>query len=204
MFFKDSWKPAVFFMKTQAMKRSITVIWCDWGDNDTFILDLMWKNLPENVKVNVVHITEWNSVMEKAVELAIKNETDTLLFCGHGTEYGLLAPKRFGIYVLHEENVFQIKANNVIGISCHCSEFAKLTGLHGFFSSMFISNVDEAEYYSVNATVEQVTRSNLDFFRLINRMLSGEIDNHECISMMEELGKDNPVSKFNAEGMEIL
>jgi len=191
-------------MKTQAMKRSVTVIWCDWGDDDTSILSTMWKDLPPEIDLTVVHVNHWNNLRRKMVEFAIEKEKDTLLFCGHGTPYGLLVPKSFQSFVLHEENVFRIKANNVIGISCHCSEFAALTGLHGFFSSMFISNVDEAEYYSINATVEQVTRSNLDFYRLIGRMLSGEIDSHECISMMEKLGKDNPVSRFNAEGMKIL
>lgn len=120
--------------------KSVTIIWCDWGDADTALLQEIWKNLPASVSVQLVHLTKWDDVSEKMAELAIKDESDTLLFCGHGTEHGLLAPRRLTEYVIHQENVGLIKAETVIGLTCYCKEFAKSVGLHGLFSGMFISN----------------------------------------------------------------
>ena len=51
---------------------STTVIWCDWGDRDTAMLEQIWLGIPD---VNVVHITQWDEYAEKQVDEAIASET---------------------------------------------------------------------------------------------------------------------------------
>lgn len=185
--------------------KSVTIIWCDWGDSDTALLQEIWKNLPASVSVQLVHLTRWDDVSEKIVELAIKDESDTLLFCGHGTEHGLLAPRRLTEYVIHQENAGLIKAETVIGLTCYGKEFAKSAGLHGLFSGMFISNYSEACDYAISNTSDaEIVESNRAFFVEFSKVLSGESSCEECLERIKSLKFRDPVSAFNAEEMEIL
>lgn len=184
--------------------KSVTIIWCDWGDEDTSILQEMWKNLPASVTVKLVHLTKWDDMSEKIVELAIKDERDTLLFCGHGTGYGLLVPNNTGEYVIHEMNSILIKAETVIGIMCYGKDFAKRVGLNGLFSGMFISNIDEACNNGITTRSEEIQSSNKNFFKEIWKVLAGLTTCEECLERIKRLGENDQVSAFNAEEMEIL
>ncbi len=179
----------------------MTIIWIDWGDSDSAQLEQLWEGI---ANVTVLHITQWNHVTERAVELAISNEEDTLLFCGHGTGYGLLAPGSYSEYVLHEMNASSIRARNVIGISCHAAEFARRVGLHGFFSGMFISNMNEAIDYCVHAEDGDIESAIREILSQINRMLRGDITQEECLSTLQSTNTDNFVERFNIDNIEIL
>lgn len=179
---------------------STTVIWTDWGDDDSIQLQRMWAGLDH---IQVVHVTRWNSVMERAVDLAIANEKDTLLFCGHGSSYGLMAPKSLTEYAIHQMNTPTIQARNVIGISCYASAFAERVGLHGLFSGMFISNMNEAVDYCVRAEYEDIVLANHDIFKEINHMLHGYATMQECLSTLQATNTDNMVTCFNIQGINI-
>ena len=179
----------------------MTIIWADSGDNDSSMLKKIWENASN---ITLVHITEWNDVVEKFVNLAISNEQDTLLFCGHGSSYGLFAPNSLCEYILHQENVRQIKAKNIIGVSCYAKEFAKRNNLHGFFTDMFISNINEAVDYGVCATIEDIYESANIIFSIINKILTGQLSYHDCLEMLKTTDTDNPVFDFNVNGIEIL
>lgn len=184
--------------------RHITVIWCDWGDSDTDCLQRIWKNAPN---IDVIHITKWNDVMETCVELAIDKEDDTLLLCGHGTSYGLLVPNSMSEYVIHDFNCNRIHANNVIGLFCHASSFAERNNLHGLFSSMFISNMNEAIDYCVRiGDIDEMYSSNKLIFDEIRRILCNGISLEECYSSIMTLRNTTayPVMEFNAGGMTLL
>ena len=185
--------------------KSVTIIWCDWGDQDTALCQKMWQDLPSSVSVNLVHITEWNHTVERVMEMAIQAEGDTLLFCGHGTPHGLLVPKNFGEYVLHQYNVKDIKAKTVLGVTCYAKEFAENVGLHGLFSSMFISNIDEATTIGIdNTSSSEIEQSNTSFYFTINKILSGLLSLDEALKEIQKLGWKDAVSSFNAAGFEIL
>lgn len=185
--------------------KSVTIIWCDWGDEDTSRLPELWKNIDAETKMHIVHVTERSEAMEEAVNSAISSESDTLLFCGHGTGYGLLFPNCISTYIIHENNAKLIKAKNVIGLTCYGAEFAQRAGLHGLFTSMFISNYNEAITEGINETSgEQIAESNLKFFAEFSKALSGESSFEECVSRIQALGEQDPVSKFNSEGVQIL
>ncbi len=112
-------------------------------DDDCLTLSRIWENIPN---ANVIEITPTSEDWEEIVDNAISNEEDTIIFCGHGTHYGLLYPNfERGEYILHENNVNLIKARNIICIWCNASFFTSEHNLHNSFaSSMFISNVGEA------------------------------------------------------------
>ena len=180
----------------------MTIIWGDWYDSDTKMLKLLWEGIPN---VNIVHLTKkWNSVMEKAVDLAISNEKDTLLICGHGTEYGLLVPQSLTEYAVHRMNVGLIQAERVVGIMCYGAEFAKSVGLHGLFSSMFISNVNEAVDNSIFTTRETIHETNAVILGIINEYLANRITLDECLQKLQCETSANAVAEFNASGMQVV
>lgn len=73
---------------------------------------------------------------------AIVDEHDTIVLIGHGTEYGLLN-KNLNGYFIDSGWVNLLRNKTIIGIWCYASNFADKYGLTGFFTSNFISNIDE-------------------------------------------------------------
>jgi len=183
----------------------MTIIWADWKDEDTKMLEILWSGVNN---VNLVHANYFNSVMEKTIDLAIANEKDTLLFCGHGTSYGLLAPKSYGTYMIHQSNANIIQAKNVIGVMCYGAEFAERVGLHGLFTSMFISNINEAVDYGVSTTKNEINSENMTVLQTINGMLRNGTSMENCYNSLKNL--INPLSdcsglmEFNVGGIKLL
>ena len=119
----------------------MTIIFSNSGDIDCSLLPLMWKGL----NATVVEITPTTEDWEAQVAAALADETDTLILAGHGTQYGLLFPNLHkGDYIIHENNVKDIRAARVFCCWCYASDFCVEYNLHGIATSMFISNVDEA------------------------------------------------------------
>lgn len=127
----------------------MTIILSNAMDEDCQILKDSWKNVPSNfieITPDMGVSDEWQTKVEEA----IREETDTLVLLGHGTSFGLLFPIiERGEYIIHEFNVHDIKAKNIICVWCNASSFvSQFEELHNVVaSSMFISNVNEAYDY---------------------------------------------------------
>lgn len=177
----------------------MTVIYANCGDTDTSLLPILWEGF-DNVNLvelrgGLSHRAERN--YEERVNEAIAAEDDTLIICGHGTSYGLLHPDIWrGEYLIHEDNYQLIHARNVICIWCHASEFAERVGMNGFFTSMFISNINEARVYNVNENSPQnIINSNISFYQRVNRLLM------ECVPLEEWVGYFNSITN-NSDNVE--
>lgn len=184
-------------------KRHITVVWCDWGDEDTKTLKTIFEGV-ENVRL--IHIKDFNEETERLVNEAICEEEDTLVVCGHGTKFGLLAPRCISTYLIHSENVHTIKAKNFIGLFCHAREFAEENKMYGFFSDMFISNVSEAVDYSVATTGDNIVECNELVFRDINEFLRGNITLEYLYELMCIISETttNELMQFNTSGITLI
>ena len=180
---------------------STTIIWCDWGDNDTKLLSILWEGVSD---AKVIHITKWNHWVERSVEWVIAEEDDTLLFCGHGTSYGLLAPNSYGEYVIHEANAGKIHAKNVIGIMCWGAEFAERVGLHGLFSSMFISNMDECVNLCVESTQSEIDNTNKKIFEVLSEAVKGDLTMEDVVMSLKGYSMLNGIASFNIAGIRVM
>ena len=180
----------------------MTIIYSNFRDVDTSSMPLLWRNLPN---ANVVEITpDMIDVYEDIVDNAISQEEDTIIFCGHGTRNGLLFPDfSRGIYLLHENNINLIKARNIVGIWCYASSFASSYNLHGFFTSMFISNVNEAyDNGFYNASQDDINRISESFFARANELLiSNEPVNQWQILIGCQVDLDDEIQTFNYQGL---
>ena len=93
------------------------------------------------------------------VRNAIRRD-NTIMMLGHGNEYGLFSkPNRKGIYdrfLVEGGHVQFLRGKTCIGIWCHADQFAREYGLHGLFSGMIISEMQEALDWNVKTTQEEI------------------------------------------------
>ena len=166
----------------------MTVIYANSGDRDTLILQHIW----EGINCRVIEIGVDTVDFEDEVDNALMQEENTLIICGHGTSHGLLHPNwNSGQYIIHENNVNLIHAQNVICSWCWASDFAETYNLHGFFTGMFISNVQEAEdnfihIHDYEELDEEIYSYGLYFTNYINQCLHNNVPLSEWIGGLQE------------------
>ena len=178
----------------------MTIIFSNFEDVDTLTLTKLWEKFNNPIVVEVCRDTE---NYEDVVNQAIINETETLIFCGHGTKYGLLHPNLFsGEYLLHENNVSLIHAKRVIGIWCHASDFAITHNLSGFYTGMFISNVFESIENSIYGCSQKlITKRESEFVKILSDLIINNTPMEEwlqCFSITESL------TEFNYKNLKII
>lgn len=176
----------------------IVVLYSNHGDTDCARLTAMWEGLGD---VQVFELTKQMTDLEQEdlVYEALATPCDVLLICGHGTSYGLLAPN-FSQYMIHEYCA-PYNRDNVVGVFCHASEFAKTYGLHGFYTSMFISNINEAIDYGVDCTADEIESQNQEFCQAIHQLLEDEVPISEWIDHFYTSDEDSAVAQFNIGGL---
>ena len=124
-------------------------------DPTTQVLSLLYQHR-EDVKQC---ITERNTSSD--VQRAICVD-DVIMMLGHGNEYGLLSkPDKKGDYrrfLITDRHVQFLRDKTCIGIWCYANKFAEKYKLHGLFSGMIISELQEAIDMGVPATKDEIDR----------------------------------------------
>jgi len=176
----------------------MTVIFSNIGDVDCSILPTLW----EGFDATVIEVTPTTEDWESRVSAALAAETDTLIFAGHGTQYGLLFPDfQKGDYIIHENNVDEIRAERIVCCWCHASDFCAEQGLHGIATGMVISNVDEAYYYGYHLYTQQdINDICRQFYADIHDLLAQDIPLAEWYSRLQVAYK-NGIDVFNRQGV---
>ena len=104
-------------------------------------------------------ITERNTSSD--VQRAIRTD-DVIIMLGHGNEYGLFSkPDKKGEYrrfLITDKHVQFLRDRTCIGIWCYANKFAEKYKLHGLFSGMIISELQEAIDLGVPATKDEIDR----------------------------------------------
>lgn len=102
-------------------------------------------------------ITENNTSSD--VQRAIRVD-DVIMMLGHGNEYGLFSkPDKNGRYerfMITDRHVQFLRNKICIGIWCYANKFAERYGLHGLFSGMIISELQEAIDLNISATKDEI------------------------------------------------
>jgi hypothetical protein len=106
-------------------------------------------------------------------------------------------------YVISSKDVDLLRKRNVIGLWCYAGNFADKYGLHGFFTSMFISNVNEAINLNFNATKEDITSENIKFAVSINALLRRQVPYSAWVMNLQEIASfsDLPFVHYNYEAL---
>ena len=95
-----------------------------------------------------------------------------LLIFGHGDERGLY-DKDYGYLIGAKEIPLLRQRSCIIGVWCYASNFADHYDLKGFFTSMFISNMEEAIIHQVDrgATPEKIKEENIKFAKNLKKAI---------------------------------
>ena len=122
-------------------------------DPTTQVLSLLYQQR-EDVRLR---ITERNTSSD--VQRAIRSG-EVIMMLGHGNEYGLFSkPEKNGDYrrfLITDKHVQFLRDKTCIGIWCYANKFAEKYRLHGLFSGMIISELQEAIDLGVQATKDEI------------------------------------------------
>lgn len=106
---------------------------------------------------------------------------ERIIMLGHGSPYGLLSVGQFpnaGSYIIDETNVTLLsqKKDNIF-IWCNADQFVERNGLNGFFSGMFISELEEVFYYDFwDFEKNTIGESNENFSKTVSRYINEPLD----------------------------
>lgn len=180
----------------------MTVIHGDFGDTDTKVLSTLWNKVDADVH-SFKRDASWKNEEDSEryhLRDIISAEQDTILFCGHGSNNGLWDPS--GIYLFEWRDIDYVNAKNVIGIWCHAREFAQSTGLRGFYSSMFISNMVEASCCGIRGVSNKIiTESEVRFCSRVNELLRENVPLNQWLGILQGYPMTNAVEEFNYNGL---
>ena len=164
------------------------------NDPTTKVLSLLY----EDRKDCYLHIDE--SCTNSQIIHAVK-EADSVMMLGHGNPFGLCAtPDRKGQYKRHlinEKHVDFLRGKICIGIWCYANEFAEHYRLHGLFSGMIISEVQEAVDHQIEASKEEIDYE----MELFTQRLKYCIEHYELkdvpTKMLELDNRQSQLTQFN-------
>lgn len=128
---------------------------------------------------------------------------EPVMLLGHGTPRGLLNKSQNG-FAVGSEMVEWLRDRDIIGIFCYASEFADKYGLRGFFTSMYISNMQEAiwEHEEQGATDELITQQDALFCDRIRKLIDDKTPLSEWPQILQsQADLSIPFVRFNYEAM---
>lgn len=148
------------------------------------------SNIYRNKNFTVITENPQNSKLRKLLK-----EHDRIIMLGHGSKDGLFGHKRM---IIDSNDVATLREKEIVAIWCNADEFVKKYNLKGFYSGMFISEIDEAYYEGVyGITVDEIEKSNNDFGKILGKYLDDE--NVLELVKNEYKNDDSSVVIFNRE-----
>ncbi len=167
-------------------------------DITTKVLDGLYQN-EEGVRVLTDEAT--NREIRSALHRLPKWER--LIMLGHGSDVGLFSREADGagfnrIIVGHPHAFYLRGRSNIVAIWCNADLFGRKEGLHGLFSGMIISEMKEAEEYSIPTSEEELDREIPMFVGRLRKLLDEGIPLREIPEAMRDSGFErSALNDFN-------
>jgi hypothetical protein len=179
-------------------KTSVIVVHID-SQHDTSVMKAMYEGLADvTLLYNPTRLE-----LEDALE---KNPTADLITIGHGNAHGLFSRDWSG-YVIDGANADLLRGRErVVCVWCWAADFARRNQLRGFFTSMFISNPEEAIMYGKDRRpVEVFDQQNLWLCDEVKSMWNGKTPMNEWVERLRSRC-DNSLDfvRYNYEGVTYL
>lgn len=155
----------------------------------------------ENIKLMVNPL---RCAAEKELE---ENPNESVFLFGHGSPCGLFAAPNDNLnsYIIDGFNSYLLRNRKVIAVWCYAKEFGKQFGLEGFFTSMFISNQYECEWFGYKHTDKEAFEQNTLFAKRINKLLKENVSLDKwCGILKEQADMSVDFVKFNYDAIEYL
>lgn len=144
----------------------------------------------ENIYSNIECTVIGDEFIDDEYLRELIEDHDRIIMLGHGCPSGL-----FGGYgmIIDESHVPLLIKKEVVAIWCNADQFIKKYNLKGYYTGMFISEVQEASIYGIIANQRDIDRSNYLFATLACMYLESDM----MMNIKEKYDTKCPVVDFN-------
>ena len=154
---------------------------------------------------NTVVITENISRTDLNRRLHHTPKGERILLLGHGSEKGLYwrkddtRPEYDGIILVHPHSYhLRNHGSNIVALFCNADKFVQAEHLHGLYSGMIISELDEAAEFGIETTEEELESENIKFTGRLRSLLDEKVPLSEIPQRMQQLDNmHSPLAVFN-------
>lgn len=114
---------------------------------------------------------------------------ERVMLLGHGTDAGLFRIEEDGEYRLYvgHSMAYALRKHPVIGIWCHADLFARKEHLHGLFSGMIVSEMNEAQEYGISCSQEDLDRENANLAEHLRALYDNGVPFQEIPDRLAEM-----------------
>lgn len=186
----------IAYIRVVFKNAQMIVIHIDNGTPDAAILSSIYKGL-DNITLC------YNRSKSNIKRILRITGDEPVMLLGHGTPQGLLNISQNG-FAVGSEHIEWLRNRQVIGIFCYASDFADRYGLHGFFTSMFISNMEEALMLQKHkdATDELISFQQKLFCDRVHTLLADRTPLKQWPEILQsQADSDIPFVRFNYEAL---
>lgn len=167
-------------------------------DRTTQMLEILYEATPHEKVNDTLSKNQLRSLLYAV------STSEPIMLLGHGCEEGLLTRNDdtkddFKKLIDHSFSHILKKHNGrLFAIFCHAKDFAEKEHLHGLFSGMIISEMEEAESYGIPTTIEELDKENIKLAKNLRMLLDKKIPWCEIPRMMQSLDNSHtPLTEFN-------
>jgi hypothetical protein len=162
-------------------------------DRSTVFLKGIYQDLPDKTVIT-------GGVTKLKLRKYIETH-DRTIFCGHGSQNGLLGVNHFpeGPYIIDVSMVESLQNKTNFFIWCNSDVFVRRHGLTGLHTGMFLSQMSECLCFSVQCSEEEITESNNGFANIVFRHIDAPpiVFYKNVLVEYGRLAQTNPVARYN-------
>ena len=131
-------------------------------DKTTTMLSALYEGLKAQV------VTDCRTTKEMGHLLHHVSTQERIMLLEHGSGKGLFyraddSKEGFDKVIVGHPHTYHLRKHrgNIVAVWCNADQFARAEGLHGLFTRMIVSELNEALLYQVETTKEELDRENV-------------------------------------------
>ncbi|MDD6125773.1 MAG: hypothetical protein PUB56_05940 [Paraprevotella sp.] len=150
-------------------------------------------------------VTDYRTTKEMGRLLHHVSTQERIMLLGHGSDKGLFfraddSKEEFDKVIVGHPHTYHLRKHggNIVAVWCNADQFALAEGLHGLFTGMIVSELNEALLYQVETTQEELDRENVKLAMRLRSLLDARIPLSEIPKRMLEMDDvHSPLTTFN-------
>lgn len=168
-------------------------------DKTTAMLSALYDGLEAQV------VADYRTTKEMGRLLHYVSTQERIMLLGHGSDKGLFfraddSKDEFDKIIVGHSHAYHLRKHggNIVAIWCNADQFARAEGLHGLFTGMIVSELNEALLYQVKTTQEELDRENVKLAMRLRTLLDERIplsEIHKRMLAMDDV--QSPLTTFN-------
>lgn len=168
-------------------------------DKTTAMLSALYDGLEAQV------VADCRSTKEIGHLLHHISTQERIMLLGHGSDKGLFfreddSKDEFDKVIVSHAHAYHLRKHggNIVAVWCNAYQFARAEGLHGLFSGMIVSELNEALLYQVETTQEELDRENVKLALRLRTLFDEGIPLSEIPERMLAMDDvHSPLTTFN-------